>query len=115
MGTPFDELIAQLNNLVEKFGTPHGQLKLLVDADELPEVLEARAAMMEIMGMVPFPGGNPDFEAITGAIGQANGEIDNITQTYQAVREQATTAMNAVRNARDVVASVIISLQQGHQ
>lgn len=115
MSNPFEDLIAQLNQLAENIGNPIGLLNLIIEADSFPEVIEANSALQQCLTMIPFPGGNPDFDAIAGALGEAGGKIDNINETHEAVREAARTATEALGVARDVVRSVIISLQQGHQ
>ena len=114
MSSPFDELIGALNLLKESLNTPMDMMKLAAEAEELQEAMEARHAIQQAMGMVPLPGDHPDFVAVTGALGEAAGMIDNVNQAYQLVRQEAASAQAAVQNVSYVIDSIIMGMQQGH-
>lgn len=115
MSSPFDELIGALTLLKQQMNTPMELMKLTVDAEELQEAMEARLAIQQAMGMVPLPGDHPDFVAVTGAMGEAAGMIDNVNQVYQQVRQSASDAQASIQNVVYVIDSVIMGMQQGHQ
>jgi DNA repair ATPase RecN len=113
MSSPYEELIAALQNLKEKLRGPHEMMKLATEAEELQEAMEAKAALNEVIGNIPLPGDHPDFAALTGAIGEAVGKVDNVNQAYQQVRDEARAAAESIVNASYVVDSVVMGFQQG--
>lgn len=112
-GSPYDELIAALMGLKEKLNVPQQMMQLAAEAEELQEAMEARSALQQTVGTVPLPADHPDFVALTGAIGEAMGKVDNVNQAYQQVRQEAAEARAAVENAKVVVESIIMGFQQG--
>lgn len=113
MSNPYEELIAALQALKEELRAPHEQMKLAAESEELQEAMEARHALQQILGHTPLPGDHPDFAALSGAIGEAVGKVDNVNEVYQLVRDAAREAAENIVNVSYVVDSIVMGFQQG--
>lgn len=113
MSSPYEDLIASLSQLKEALRSPNEQMKLAAESEELMEAMEARSSLQQIVGQIPLPGDHPDFVALSGAIGEAVGLVDNVNEAYQLVRDAARTAAQGVVNVSYVIDSIIIGFQQG--
>jgi hypothetical protein len=113
MSSPYGDLIGQLQHLQEMMDPPFQHISALSDTEDLASVQQARAGLVEALGNVPLPDSHPDFERVTGAIGNAQGMVDNITQAYQVVIQEATDAKAAIEHVRQAVADVIANFNAG--
>lgn len=113
MTQPYSEMIAQLQHLSEILGPPLEHMRALSTADMHVSIAEAKGGVQRAMGVVPLPMHHPDYQALSNAMMNAAGMVDQTGDAWNWVVAGAGDAAAALEQTRGKIAEVITNFNAG--